>query len=237
LAIAKLPHSKDRRFDVERWEAVVLTIAATAGLRTPTWFLEARVGGRAVLVTERFDRDDSGDRIGYMSARTALELGAHDEGASRTYEDFADAVDRWSTKPALDLREMFGRIALTVLINNVDDHWRNHGFLHANDGWRLSPLFDVNPSRQRGVIDSRAINPDDDPGDRQLSHLIDSASVFRLRDPEARGIISHVASAVAGWETVARSLGVDVTQLDAYRSAFESPQLDWASSAASRNGH
>lgn len=228
LAIAKLPHSKDRRFDVERWEAVALTLAAEAGLRTPRWFLAPPSEGRAVLVTERFDRDDGGGRLGYMSARTALELGAHDDGSTRTYEDLADAIDQWSAAPTADLHEMFGRIALTVLINNVDDHWRNHGFVHSEDGWRLSPLFDVNPSRQRGVIDSRAINSHDDPRDRRLTNLLLSARVFRLRDAEARSVIGRVAEATASWERVARVAGVDESQFEAYRPAFETEQLDWA---------
>ena len=38
--------------------------------------------------SERFDRD--GDRrLGYVSARSALELGEHDDGSRLTYEDFA----------------------------------------------------------------------------------------------------------------------------------------------------
>ncbi|WP_185003143.1 MULTISPECIES: type II toxin-antitoxin system HipA family toxin [unclassified Curtobacterium] len=80
LAIAKLPHSKDGRFDVERWEGVALTLATDAGLRAPAWSLVGPESGRAVLLSERFDRDGSGDRLGYMSARTALELGATTTG-------------------------------------------------------------------------------------------------------------------------------------------------------------
>ncbi|AMM19342.1 hypothetical protein AX769_03345 [Frondihabitans sp. PAMC 28766] len=228
LAIAKLPHSKDGRHDVERWEAVALTLARAAGLRTPTWTVASPGAGRAVLVSERFDRDASGSRLGYISGRTALELGAHDDGSRRTYEDFADAIDRWSVEPADDLHEMFGRIALSVLVNNVDDHWRNHAFLHPDDGWRLSPLFDVNPSRQRGVIDSRPINGSDDPGDRQLTHLLDSADVFRLRPAGASEIIRRVAEAVGEWQRTAAALGIVPVDQEAYRTAFEGPQLTWA---------
>lgn len=228
LAIAKLPHSKDGRYDVERWEAVVLSIARTAGLQTPTWSIETSTGGRAVLVSERFDRDAAGGRIGYMSGRTALQLGAHDDGSPLTYEDFADTVADVSTTPSVDLRELFGRIALTVLVNNVDDHWRNHAFLHSDRGWHLAPLFDVNPSRQRGVIDSRAINDADDPGDRQLSKLLASADVFRLRDAQARTVVRQVARAVRGWRETALGLGLSTDEISAYEVAFEATQLDWA---------
>ncbi len=103
LAIAKLPHSKDGRFDVERWEAVALRLASDAGLRVPRWSLVPPGAGRAVLLSERFDRDPAGHRLGYMSARTALELGAHDDGTRLTYEDLSDVIDHWSTAPAEDL--------------------------------------------------------------------------------------------------------------------------------------
>ncbi len=227
LAIAKLPHSKDGRHDVERWEAVALTLAQGAGLLTPKWSLEAPDQGRAVLVSERFDRD--GDRrLGYLSARSALELGEHDDGSRLTYEDFADALGQWSVNPARDLHELFGRIAFTVLVNNVDDHWRNHGLLYTAGGWRLAPMFDVNPSHQRGVIDSRAINPSDDPGNRQLSNLIVSAPVFGLRDEAARAKVVGVARAVSGWREAATSLGLSANECDEYQTAFESEQLSWA---------
>lgn len=228
LAIAKLPHSKDGRYDVERWEAVALTLAAAAGLRTPTWSLEAPGSARSVLVSERFDRGTADYRLGYLSGRTALDLGAHDDGSQHTYEDFADAIDRLSTQPVIDLHEMFGRVAFTVLVNNVDDHWRNHAFLHDDDGWRLSPLFDVNPSRHRGVIDSRAINANDDPGDRRLTNLLASARVFRLGDAPARSILRRTAEAVSTWNTTAASLGLPADQRDAYRVAFDTEQLAWA---------
>ncbi|GAA4668282.1 type II toxin-antitoxin system HipA family toxin [Frondihabitans cladoniiphilus] len=228
LAIAKLPHSKDGRFDVERWEAVALSLAGAAGLRTPVWHLAGPDTGRSVLVSERFDRNSSGERLGFMSGRTALELGAHDDGSRKTYEDFADAIDRWSVAPSADLAEMFGRIALSILVNNVDDHWRNHGLLHDENGWRLSPLFDVNPSRQRGVIDSRAVNDSDDPSHRQLSNLLTSASVFRLSAASARGVLRRVATAVSSWDHVAGDLGIAATERAAYESSFDADQREWA---------
>ena len=228
LAIAKLPHSKDGPVDVERWEAVALTLARAAGLRTPAWALAASGAGRAVLISERFDRDDSGTRLGYMSGRTALQLGAHDDGTRLTYEDFTDVIAEYSSAPSEDLGEMFGRIALSVLVNNVDDHWRNHAFLHDVTGWRLSPLFDVNPSRQRGVIESRAINDSDDPGHRRLSNLLASASAYRLGASAAREKLRRVAEVVATWDATAHTLGVAPAERKLLSPAFDEQQLAWA---------
>jgi serine/threonine-protein kinase HipA len=228
LALAKLPHSKDGRVDVERWEAVALTLARDAGLRTPTWGLEAPPGGRAVLISERFDRDDSGNRLGYISGRTALGLGANDHGSRLTYEDFTDTIAELSVSPREDLREMFGRIALTILINNVDDHWRNHAFLHTPNGWRLSPLFDVNPSPQRGVIDSRPVDSADDPGYRSLTSLLRTAKSYRLDDTAARAILRRVASAVSRWDEVASTLAIPASHRAHQAPSFGAEQRTWA---------
>ena len=37
-------------------------------------------------------------------------------------------------------------MVFTYLINNTDNHLRNHAFIYNGKGFALSPLFDVNPS-------------------------------------------------------------------------------------------
>ena len=32
-----------------------------------------------------------------------------------------------------------------MAVSNTDDHLRNHAFIFTREGWKLSPLFDVNP--------------------------------------------------------------------------------------------
>jgi len=44
----------------------------------------------------------------------------------------------------------FRRVVLNVLISNVDDHLRNHGFLwRGKSGCSLSPAYDINPAPAR----------------------------------------------------------------------------------------
>jgi serine/threonine-protein kinase HipA len=227
LAIAKLPHSKDGGIDVEAWEALALTIAAQAGLTVPRFDLVRAGASASVLITHRFDRMPDGSRIGYLSAASALGLGEHD-GRSITYVDFADALAELSENPAADLHELYGRIALTVLINNVDDHWRNHGLLRARTGWRLAPVFDLNPSRSRGVITSRPISADDDPRHRHVRNLFGAADAFGLTSASAAEIIRRVALAVSHWRENARERSLEPTQIDAMATAFDHEQIDYA---------
>lgn len=36
------------------------------------------------------------------------------------------------------------RIAFNIAVSNNDDHLRNHGFLLGDNGWILSPAYDIN---------------------------------------------------------------------------------------------
>jgi serine/threonine-protein kinase HipA len=63
------PSSDD--WDVMRWEAVALDLAARSGITAPDWQIH-EIDGKGVLIVTRFDR--TGDRrVGYVSAMTMLE--------------------------------------------------------------------------------------------------------------------------------------------------------------------
>jgi serine/threonine-protein kinase HipA len=235
LGLAKLPHSKDGLFDVERWEAVALTIAARAGIRTPGFQVAAGEGRKAVLVVERFDRTADGARLGYMSAATAMGLGAHNTGTELTYLDLADTIAEMVPAPRVELHELFRRVCLSVLINNVDDHWRNHGFLRTSDGWALSPVFDVNPSPQHGTLQSRQIGDSSVPGERTIGDLLAHADAFELRQGEAAAMAAAVAEAVDSWAEVAAAAGVPAAEIAAMAPAFDPQEREHAAQAAARS--
>jgi serine/threonine-protein kinase HipA len=232
LALAKLPRSVDGALDVERWEALALTLATRCGIRVPVWeLLPTPAGEKSVLVLDRFDRTVDGQRIGYISGATALGLGVHDDRRV-TYEEFADTIGELSVDPRADLREMFTRIALTVLIHNVDDHWRNHGFLRTTQGWRLSPAFDLNPSPRAGSILSRPISSSDDPRNRDIRKLVEVARSFGLARADGVDIVHDVASRVASWRDAAERLGIPDSEQEAMAAAFDPGALDIARSIA-----
>ncbi|WP_159498974.1 type II toxin-antitoxin system HipA family toxin [Microbacterium sp. 18062] len=224
LAIAKLPHSKDGDIDVERWEAVALTLARHAGVDVPVFQLGAGEGRKAVLVSERFDRTEE-HRVPYISAHTAMGLGTHKSGSNLTYVDFADATADLAGDVRGNLHQLYRRIALTVLVGNADDHWRNHGFLLVNGQWSLSPAFDINPSRAT-TISSRRISPDADPDQRRIADLLAVADAFELTAGEAMTVACEVGAAVASWPDVARRLGVTEAEIAEMSSAFGQDQID-----------
>ncbi len=140
LMIAKF-NRPDDDYDIGRWEGVAMRLAERAGLNVAPWAVEG-VLGRTVLLMRRFDRDGE-IRIPFLSAMSMLEAV---DGESRSYMEIADAVRVHSASATEDLSELWRRVVFTVLVSNTDDHLRNHGFLYTgNQGWQLSPAYDLNP--------------------------------------------------------------------------------------------
>lgn len=227
LWLLKLPSNRDRRSDIEAWEAVALELADRAGLRVPRRRLIRSDEFSSSLLIERFDRttpagQTPAERIGYQSAYSAMEIRSVQD--RRTYDDFADTIDHLTGSRA-DLEEMFGRVALSVLVGNVDDHWRNHGFVRQGGQWRLSPLFDVNPTRTGSRVQARQISASDDPLDRDIRMLIRSRDVYALSETRAAEILGRVADAVAQWPEVAAETGIAAAEIASMASAFSETQL------------
>jgi hypothetical protein len=134
----------------------------------------------------------------------------------------ADAVGRHGARSDADRRELYRRLAFYVLVSNVDDHLRNHGFLWGGrEGWRLSPAFDLNPMpvdvRERRL--TTAIDLEE--GTCDLTLVLEVAPFFGLGDREARSVVRSVADGVAAWRAVARDLGAGRAEIDRMASAFE----------------
>ncbi len=119
-----------------------------------------------------------------------------------------------------DLEELWRRIAFSILISNIDDHLRNHGFLRLTSaGWRLSPAFDM--------------NPDPSPGEKRFSTeiavgapttiatLLDVAPHFDLTSDRARAILGQILNATSGWNSVAQDCELDQRASRDMASAFE----------------
>jgi serine/threonine-protein kinase HipA len=216
VAIAKFPSDSSDTWNVMAWEKVALDLARDAGVMVSDSQL-IRIGDRNVLVIDRFDRRGTA-RIGYASAMTMLEAS---DGDQRSYLEIAEVIEQRSTAVAAELRQLWRRIAFSILISNTDDHLRNHGFLHERgDSWMLSPAFDLNPNPQSGSKDlSTAIDYTDTRA--SVEALMSVAAYFRLEASDALEVLAEVTRAVTRWRTVAKSYGLLQQDLDAMEPAFE----------------
>jgi serine/threonine-protein kinase HipA len=217
LWIAKFPRRSDE-VDVGAWEGITQELARQAGLRVPAVRVDTFSRHGHTFLVKRFDR--VGDqRVHYASAMTLLGYRDGDGAAQGAgYLDLAELICRYGENVAADLRELWSRIAFSVAVGNADDHLRNHGFLLGKRGWRLSPLFDVNP--QPGATHlSLNITENDNRMDFELVREV--APFFRLDQSSADGILSHLRDVVSRWQSHARRYASTSADIDRMRSAFQ----------------
>lgn len=223
LSIAKFPKESDD-YSMETWEEIALRLAERAGIVTAGHEL-LHVAGKAVLLSRRFDRGE-GRRIPFLSAMAML--GAKD-GEGGSYPEMVDALARHGADAKRDARALYRRVAFNVLVSNVDDHLRNHGFLRMDrSGWILSPAYDLNPVPADLKARVLSTNIDLEESTCSIDLLEASAGYFSLSLGEARGILKEVAAATSTWRDVARQAGAPAKEIHRMASAFEHDALQLA---------
>ncbi len=220
LSIAKFPKETDE-YSMEAWEEVAFRLAERAGITTPEHEL-VEVAGKAVLLSRRFDRGDD-TRIPFLSA---MAMTGSKDGERGSYPEIVDSLAEQGAQAKTDAAELYRRVAFSVLISNVDDHLRNHGFLWAGkDGWILSPAYDLNPT----PVDIKArvltTNINLDEGTCSIELLEGTSEYFGLALQDARLIIKEVAEATSTWREVAREVRVRPAEINRMASAFEHSDL------------
>jgi serine/threonine-protein kinase HipA len=223
IAIAKFPSESSDNWNVMAWEKVALDLGRDAGITVPDSGL-IRVGGRHVLIVDRFDRRNK-SRIGYASAMTMLEAS---DGDQRSYLEIAEIIEQLSPTATDELQQLWRRVAFSILISNTDDHLRNHGFLHEHgDSWKLAPTFDMNPNPDPGTkhLSTRI---DFDSTAASIDRLINVGPYFRLDDNKALEILAEVTRSVARWRNVDASYGLQQHELESMAPAFEHPEAELA---------
>jgi serine/threonine-protein kinase HipA len=215
LAIAKFPSQQDD-WPITRWEAATLAMAEAARIEVPRRQL-ATVLKKPVLIVERFDRRGS-ERIPYMSALTAM---AARDGETRSYLELAEVLRSSGAASARDLEQLWRRVVFNVLVSNVDDHLRNHGFLHEPGGWRLAPAFDLNPVPVDVRPRVHALAIDEEDPSAPLERVLAIAPMFNLKAARARTIVREVAAVTRRWRRFASDCGLTQRQIDRMATAFE----------------
>jgi serine/threonine-protein kinase HipA len=220
LSIAKFPKETDE-YSVETWEAIALTLADRAGIATPRHEL-IEVGGKAVLLSRRFDRA-AGIRVPFLSAMAMM--GSKD-GERGSYPEIVDALTQHGAAAKADAHALYRRVVFNVLISNVDDHLRNHGFLWLNKaGWSLSPAYDLNPVPTDLKARVLTTNINLDEGTCSLDLLEAASEYFALNLAQARAIIKEVAIVTATWRDTAKAASVRSAEINRMASAFEHDDL------------
>ena len=104
-----------------------------------------------------------------------------------------------------------------ICISNTDDHLRNHGFILTDNGWILSPAYDLNPSVEKEGL---ALNIDMDDNSLDLELAKSVGIYFRLSDTEMDAIILEVQNVVRNWKDIATEIGIPRGEQELMKGAF-----------------
>lgn len=217
LWIAKFP-SKHDEVNSGAWEKVVHDLAELCGLNVPEAKLETFSKNGSTFLVKRFDRD--GDkRIHFASAMTLL---GKTDGASgndgSSYLDLVSFIRQNGVTPEKDLRELWKRIIFNMAVSNTDDHLRNHGFILTKSGWKLSPLYDVNPVPYGDML---SLNVSMDDSSISIELAVSVAKYFDIDEEDAIKLANEIKAVVRNnWERLARDNGLTRGACEYMKPAF-----------------
>ena len=198
----------DDAVDTPLVEHATMTLAARAGIRVAvTGVLPIPMRhGKALhaLTIERFDR--LGDyRLHCLSARTVLRAARLPE----SYSALATVLLRLGhpDRQMAQREELFQRMVFNILMDNTDDHERNHSLRLGLDGYyELTPAYDVVPTllnmgRQSMLVGAAG-------AESSLENALTELNEFGIRRARAMDLIRQVAQVVDGWQAHFAQQGV-----------------------------
>jgi serine/threonine-protein kinase HipA len=217
--------------DMPLVEHAAMTLAEKAGIRVAATRPIRLPGGHAVAV-KRFDRSDDGRRLHALSAYVALKAA----GAGLGYPDLAQILRRRGVAEAArgraQMRELFRRMVFNILIDNTDDHEKNHVLLMTDRGdYELSPAFDVLPTGQ--ALGYQQMRVGADMADSTLCNALSEHAQFGLKRADAEAEIRGVAAVSGGWKAHFAAAGVRPADIDSLAQQIDRPflaeqQREWA---------
>jgi serine/threonine-protein kinase HipA len=190
-------------------EHASMQLARRCGIQTADTLALPLPQGHAVAV-RRFDRAGS-QRLHVQSACVALRAAGEVIG----YPELAQLIRRLGRPDQVraQQQELFRRMVFNILIDNTDDHEKNHALVRGADGfYELSPAFDVLPAAQGlgyqqmrvGALGHEA----------SLTNALSEARAFGLTDVQAQQTVAEIARQVAHWKAVFKGLNVRDQDID-----------------------
>jgi serine/threonine-protein kinase HipA len=134
-----------------------------------------------------------------------------------SYLDIVEFIQNYGCKVNENLHQLWRRIVFNIAVSNTDDHLRNHGFLLNNEGWVLSPAYDLNPSIDK---DGLALNVDMDNNSLDFELAKSVGHFFRLNQTQMGNILDEVFTSVKQWKEIAQKIGVSRSEKELMQGAF-----------------
>jgi serine/threonine-protein kinase HipA len=203
-------------------EHAAMTLAQRAGIRTAQTQPVRLTHGHALAI-KRFDRLP-GARLHSLSAAVALRAAGERLG----YPELAQLLRRRGVTDGEayigQMREIFRRMVFNILIDNTDDHEKNHALLMTDaQQYELSPAFDILPSGQ--ALGFQQMRVGEQEADSTVANALSLSRMFALTKNEAVKEAQTVARAVDGWKQHFTACGVTQGDIDLYAEQIDRPFL------------
>lgn len=212
--------------DMPLIEHAAMTLAQKAQIRVATTRPIALARGHAVAV-KRFDRSYGGEgkrRRHALSANVALKAAGERLG----YPELAQLLRRRgvaeSSVGRAQMAELFRRMVFNILIDNTDDHEKNHALLMTDRGeYELAPAFDVLPTGQ--ALGYQQMRVGADTADSTIANALSEHGQFGLKRDEAESQVREVVAVVSGWKAHFALAGVRATDVESLAQQVDRPFL------------
>lgn len=203
-------------------EHAAMTLAARAGLNVAETRLVEMARGTAVAV-RRFDRE-AGQRLHVISADVALSAA----GSELSYPALAQILRRRGERrdglAQHQMRELFSRLIFNILIDNTDDHERNHALIMTDSQtWLLAPAYDVLPAGSSLGYQSMIVG--ESGASASLDNALSLSLAYGLSRDDAIREAAKVAGVVDQWQTHFAAKGVPPSELARLAQAIDRPYL------------
>jgi serine/threonine-protein kinase HipA len=203
-------------------EHATMTLAAQAGIRVATTFPIRLSTGHAVAV-RRFDRN--GDRRSHvLTAHVTLRAAGEVMG----YPELAQLIRRRGVAEREgnleQTHELFRRMVFNILIDNTDDHEKNHAIVMDDQArYHLAPAYDVLPSGQ--ALGYQQMRVGEAEGDSTLENALSMCAQFGLTRQAAHAEARRVSRVVGQWRDHFERTGVTAGDLDLLAEQIDRPFL------------
>ncbi len=213
-------------------EHATMTLAREADLRTASTMAVRLTDGHAIAI-KRFDRDRGARR----HCLSAAEPFGDPELAQLLRRKGVAQGERY----VADMRELFHRRVFSILMDNSDDHEKNHALIASGHRpYELSAAYDVLPARQALGFQQMRVGRQD--ADSTLENALSMSSLFSLKRDDAAAEVRMIAAVVSGWKEHFRACGVTAADIEQYAEQIDRPFLrqqreaQWPGSPRSERG-
>jgi len=216
--------------DVPLIEHASMTLAGLAGIRVAETQVVPLVGENALAV-RRYDRDGE-RRIHCISAGTALRAQTTpQQEPDLGYPSLAQLLRRAGVTDEdvnlRDMQELFRRMVFNILIDNTDDHEKNHALqvvAPARQGrYRLAPAYDILPTNSGQGYQEFIVGAAQ--RDSTLSNAMSQSELFGYTPAQAAAEVVRVIRVVDRWREHFAACGVTSSDLESLAERIDGDLL------------